>query len=100
MPLVQLHRRLLLLPAVVLVLRPEVLYFGLELLHGSHVFDLPYRERKQSSAHEHRKEDDAQPPRRAQGVERFQRVTYEVSQWAEDPPQKVCHLILSFDPAK
>jgi hypothetical protein len=62
--LVELHDLFLLLLFVVLVLGPNPLHFGPQILHGAHALDLLDRQRKEQGAYDHCEDDYAQPPRR------------------------------------
>ena len=81
---VEVRDRLLLLLAIVLVPGSDTVHVGLELLHGPHVFHLPYGEREQNGPHQDRKEYYAQPPRGAPRVERLEHIAYEPGQGTED----------------
>jgi hypothetical protein len=88
---VKIHQSLLLLLAVVFISEANLVHFGLELLHGPHVVDLTDRKREQDRSYRDREEDDAQPPRRPQGVEQLEDAAYDAGQRAENPPEQLSH---------
>src|SRR5829696_1867330 len=87
--LVELHDLFLLLLLVVLVLGPNLLHLGPQILHGAHALNLPDRQGKEQGAHDDREDDYAQPPRRAHRVEELQTIAHHARERGEYPPQKV-----------
>src|SRR5436305_15278466 len=70
--LVELHNLFLLLLAILLVLGPDLVHLGLQVLHGAHALDLSDGQGKQQRAYDHRKDGNAEPPRRTMRVEELQ----------------------------
>src|SRR5215207_11292918 len=87
--LVKLHDLFLLLLFVLLVLGPNPLHLGPQILHGAHALDLFDRQGKEQGAHDHRQDDYAQPPRRTQRVEELQSIAHHARERGEHSPKEI-----------
>src|SRR3954470_20053642 len=81
--LVELHNFFLLFLAIILVLGPDLVHLGLQVLHGAHALYLSDGQGKQQRAYNHRKDSNAEPPRSTMSVKELQTAGQKVGQRRE-----------------